>query len=186
MSEIAPLEGVRTVEEVKKARSKWDKWEEDHPTLVDIYWKTYRAFNFVKDVPYKIQCWFQKLFRGYSYRDLWALDTALAPIILKMVRAHRNLPPCGYPEFLDAECTLQVRCLGPDRNVKNEPGYKRWLEVLDKVIFAMDWIANDREGEYLMKYDLDDKPRMEELKKIEARVQEGCELFGKHMQAMWD
>lgn len=52
---------------------------------------------------------------------------------------------------------------------------KEWLGILDKMIYAMDKIVQQDDWTWTARWE-------EESEK----VQEGCELFGKYFQALWD
>jgi len=52
---------------------------------------------------------------------------------------------------------------------------EEWLGILDKMIYAMDKIAHQ-----------DDWVWQKDWAKESLKVQEGCELFGKYFQALWD
>jgi hypothetical protein len=60
------------------------------------------------------------------------------------------------------------------KNHAGYPGYltsKQWNVILDKIIYAFEFIVKDN-----FAYN----------KKVNEKVQEGCELFGKHFQNLWD
>ena len=64
------------------------------------------------------------------------------------------------------------------------------FEILDEIIWAVDWIANERENEYLKDYlELNEKERRkktEEIMKLEERCNKGLLLLGEWMRGMWD
>ena len=111
----------------------------------------------IKDYLDGCKWWLQKKFRGYADIEVWGLDIAIAKFALPRLRALRNLPPMGHP--------ISVT-------------YEEWLETLDKIIYAMDFIVRDDSGK------MEDEEYLDE--ENHHRVQEGLELFGKFYQQLWD
>jgi len=60
---------------------------------------------------------------------------------------------------------------------------KRFIDVLDKMIFAMKEISENFPSEETF-YE-NNKIDKDGLNEYHARIQEGCELFGKHFQTLW-
>jgi len=107
-------------------------------------------FRRIKEYKRKIKWYLQKKIIGYSDIDVWNVGYSVARYALPILKAYRDNPPIGFP-------------FNEDMN------YEKWLEILDKIIFSMEYMAEDRF-------------EPENYKK----VQEGCELFGKYLQNLWD
>ncbi|MFO0001018.1 MAG: hypothetical protein ACK559_07810, partial [bacterium] len=58
--------------------------------------------------------------------------------------------------------------------------FDRWNYVLNEMIFAMSAIRDDNEHELFSDY------RSQAYQDYLARVQNGCVLFGKYFQNLWD
>lgn len=107
----------------------------------------------------------QKLFRGYSRRDLWSLDYHLAELILPRLIAFKKSKRNGVPGCL---CKVD----GTDQDFEAEG--KQWEEILDKMILAFEFIVKD------------DWKSIEELVERDKKIEEGIQLFGKYFRALWD
>lgn len=122
----------------------------------------------------------------YHNYDTWSLDHTLAVIILpglKQLKATQHGHPCDVSE-------------------------DQWAEILDKMIFAFDEIANDYPGEEAFRsgtldisfekiegsknYSMVEGPNhnysvdWEGRKMYDERIQEGLTLFGKYYRSLWD
>lgn len=111
----------------------------------------------IKEYTDQIKWYFQKKFRGYADIEVWGLDIAIAKFVLPRLRALRRLPPMGHPIELT---------------------YEEWLEILDKMIYAMEFIVRDENGQM----------GREEYCSQEnhGKVKEGLELLGKYFMDLWD
>ena len=70
-----------------------------------------------------VRCFFQTLFLGYNYRDMWSLDHHLAKIIVKRLKYFRKTLKYGYPSELNS--------------------IEEWNQIVDKMIKAFDNIINE-------------------------------------------
>jgi len=95
---------------------------------------------------------YQRLEDGFSDDDLWNLDGTIARFVLPRLQRFRDIE-AGFPG-----CFEEAR---------------EWHKILDKMIYAMDHLANGKqyEGDY-------DQQKAQ-------KVQEGCKLFGKWFQSLW-
>ena len=65
-----------------------------------------------------------RLFRGYTYSDLWNLDVTIAKFVIPRIKAYRK-HMMGHPaDVTEAE----------------------WDEILDKIVLAFELIANQWDG----------------------------------------
>jgi len=98
---------MKTWEEFKK------EMEDYRPSWLESSY--YRVKRVVTDVPYFLaHCW-QKLTRGFSYRDLWSLDYTIAKFTLPRLEAFaKHLH--GYPGSLDS--------------------LEEWQEIIGKMVIA--------------------------------------------------
>jgi hypothetical protein len=76
------------------------KLEEDiknTPFYKSWYYVAKRRWDDITDIPYRIQCFWQRGRRGYSYRDLWSFDYYLSDVISKGLRDLAKTTH-GYPD----------------------------------------------------------------------------------------
>jgi hypothetical protein len=91
--------------------------------------------------------------KGFSDCETWELDFAIAAFVLPRL-IHFRKKHNGYPHGLTPE---------------------KWIEILDKMIFAMGVIALNKEESDI------------ELWKLQnQKVQEGLRLFAEYFRALWD
>jgi len=151
--------------------------------LLDIYYWFYRNFKWIWEpsivVGYLKRAW-QIITRPghWSDRDIWSLDYTIAkfalPRLIRLKEVMHGVPGNFFPE-------------GHNTYDKSEmaAAERKWNEVLDKMIWSMDFIANYREYDYHP--DPDDENRdYSKLKEAEARCQEGLDLFAKYFRNLWD
>ena len=98
---------------------------------------------------------YQRMIRGFDDSELWSLDTALARHILPRLRAFKA-GTCGHPSDLTEQ---------------------EWDEILDKMINAFDFIANQM-------WDYPNES-VEEHFERERQAYEDVKLFGKWFGALW-
>jgi hypothetical protein len=113
----------------------------------------------------KVNWFFQKLFRGYSKRDLWSLDYHLADLILPRLIAFEKMKRNGVPGIL---CKVD----GTEQDFEKES--QEWESILDKMILAFQLIVDD-------KYE-----SIEQLIERDKKIEEGTMLFGKYFRSLWD
>jgi len=138
--------------------------------------------------------------------DTYNMDITLAPIVipmLKQLKENKHGIPChSFPE--GAEYNDENGNPTDEAMILAE---KNWNEILDKMIFAWESKTFDWEDQFWKvrpEIDLDKRPEdegkccvpvrwkvegecdWEGRKAYEARIQEGFELFGKHLQSLWD
>lgn len=148
--------------------------------LLDIYYWFIRNFRWIWE-PYIVwgymkRAW-QRCTRGWSDRDLWSLDYTIAkfalPRLIELKKVKHGVPCSMFDDPQDA----------------SDEGYKlaeeRWSEIMDKMIWSMDYIVYNREYEYYPDPDTEDRD-YSRLKAAELRFQEGMDLFAKHFRSLWD
>jgi len=136
----------------------------------------------------------QRIERGFDDTECWNLDSTVAKFILPRLIVFRKNTN-GYPGNSEI------------------PTFEKWLEVLDKMIFAFDHIVNEEkyDDERNEKYDIDwskvnnytkmengsvmmepkdeYKERLEKLHDDKAdeiqKIDEGLTLFGKYFMQLW-
>lgn len=106
----------------------------------------------------QIGTWFrylwQRITRGWDNRELWNLDTTIAKFALpRLIEFRETGAEYGHP------CDLT---------------HEEWLEIIDKIIYAMRSRVEDLEPDALSLY-----------QEYAERVQEGFELFGKWFGDLW-
>ena len=99
----------------------------------------------------------QSLTRGWNDSETWNLDHTIAEFSLPRLKRFKETT-ISHPGHL---------------------GEEGWNEVLDKMIFAMQAIIDEWEF-------TEEEMTMDERREHWAKVQEGCELFGKWFRDLWD
>jgi hypothetical protein len=112
------------------------------------------VYLFVRRIKYTLQ--FFK--RGFSDRQLWSLDVTIAEFALPRLQRFKEINS-GLP-FYKAE----------NRHYTEE----EWCEILNKMIFAMEYIKNL------------DQINTTNTGDEYARYQEGITLFATHFIDLWD
>ena len=133
--------------------------------------------------------------------DTWGADHTMALVIAPLLQ---QLKKDKYGSALvdDADVPEHLRSTAAppkefDWDIDNNWNL-RWDYVLNEMIFAMQEIASNNEGEHQF-YDHSEvdesKDIMDQINSIkvdydglkvhEDRVQKGCELFGKYFQGLW-
>lgn len=100
---------------------------------------------------------------GFFFEECWNLDMTLAALILPRLihfrDNHSGTPSCllEYDEF---------------DHIKEEDGFKKWNEILDKMIWA-----------FYLYISMDFLYWTEEQKQ---QIDEGLKLFAEYFQSLWD
>lgn len=121
--------------------------------------------------------------------DSWNADNTIAliayPLLVQLKATKHGSPNVDLEDVPD--------------DLKDKDTHKRWDWVLDEIIFAMQEIAKDDNGDsqFYDHSEVDESADfMTQVKQIKVdrvgleayhkRVQNGCVLFGKYFQALWD
>jgi len=139
------------------------------PWYKEIYYKIYRFFYGIKEIPTKIKWFLQRGKRGYAECDVWSLDGYLEewlPKALKELKENIHGCPC---ELYDKE------------NKGNE--CKRWEYILEKMMQGFEASRSLSELDFFTEDDKIDKKKEEELKR---KFDEGKKLFAEYFQSLWD
>lgn len=127
----------------------------------------------------------QRCTRGWSDRDLWSLDYTIAkfalPRLIELKKVQHGIPNTMFVKLPKGKYNHSKK--------QTAAAQKKWNEVLDEIIFAMDYVANCREHDYYPKKTWPEKTTKEdynELRAVEERVQKGLVLFGTHFRSLWD
>lgn len=123
--------------------------------------------------------------------DTWNLDYTLAQIIHP---ALVQLKETNHGIFAvdNEDVPEELRTEALDDNIEWSFCEKRYEYVMDEMIWAFEQIKKDNDGtnEMLSRIDYDyskfDSSYNEKAKAWDARVANGCRLFGKYYQALWD
>jgi len=126
--------------------------------------------------------------------DHWNADHTISLIALPILQQLRECQQgAPYVELDDVPEELHPEEGEVKPHETDSTHFERWNWVLDEIIYALDYVANDREFEgYEQEEDSDSlfgfRPTdafVEKVKKERERVQRGFELFGKYFQALW-
>lgn len=140
------------------------KW---YVKIFDFIW--YRCILRIKDWPYDIKWWFQKHIRGYSDPDTWdvrhfVIQKVHGPL-MKFITDYEEGGMSLPSEFA------------------TDPA--AWLKILKKIQYAIDWEYKEDEewDEFHAVFQTWSQVDIEQHYK---KVQEGLELFGRYLLALWD
>lgn len=150
-------------------------------------WKKYAlkvkdltSYNIVKDPEQskKRRKKAKKFYNKWDFRfeDTWNLDYVLSLYMLPRIAYLRD-NHCGYPGELATY----------DENGKLiENGNDKWIEILDKIILALDHIVDEYIDDSKLPYWINDSIDKEKMKQWNEEVDEGLELLGKYFRGLWD
>lgn len=132
--------------------------------------------------------------------DLWSLDNTLALIILPALKQLKEVKR-GAPLVDDEDVPEHLRSTSapPKENEYDTDTnhFARWEWVMQEMIWAMEQIASDDESQFYDFSEVDETENfMQEVKKVKIdyeglkayqdHIQNGCVLFGKYFQCLWD
>jgi hypothetical protein len=126
---------------------------------IRFYYRTISFFEW-RNLKQQIKFFGQRLFRGWDDSDTWSLDYSLAKQILpRLERLRQKIEQCPATPLLD------------------DDDCKKWLDILDKMVFAFTKIIEQNDGEKM--FSIDDE------RKENEKIQEGLDLFGKYYRNLW-
>lgn len=157
---------------------------------LNVYYWFCRNFDFIWK-PYILRGYLTRAWQiisrkgHWSDRDIWSLDYTIAkfalPRLIRLKEVMHGVPNTMFEPLPAGEYNHNEEQM--------KTATEKWNEVLDEIIFAMDYIANCREDDYYPKKTWPEKTTTEdyiELRAVEERVQKGLVLFGAHMRSLWD
>lgn len=148
-----------------------------------------------------------------DYWDVWSMDHTLSPIIHPMLVQLKSVKHgSGHVDDEDVPMELRsIHALPKEEWDTDGNWHKRWDYVLDEMIWAFEQLANPdtheeqfwhehgeidwdamkkpfAEGEKSreLKWTKPSKVDWEGLKAHNARIDNGCRLFGKYYRGLWD
>lgn len=162
-------------------------------------------FSRLRDWIYEVKYFFQRLFRGYSDPEVFGCYSYLAKFIYPRIKAFVESDKHGTPVIMFSD---------PQKIEHSDEEYKEaeknWQEVLNKILFAFEWILYDdlnlskKEMKAFEEKYGDIHEEKEEYKRensffkddfyfntklyeeLNEKCQEGLELFGKYFRNLWD
>lgn len=161
-------------------------------------------FSRLRDAIYKIKYFFQRLFRGYSDPEIFSVYHYIAKFVYPRLKKFTNGKRMGVP------CAMFPTPDKSHTDEEHEEADKNWQDILNKMLFAFEWILYDdfelskkemeefekkygniheEKEEYKSKIDILDGDfyfNMELYDKLNEDCQEGLELFGKYFRNLWD
>ena len=120
----------------------------------DVRWQQFPGHRILKDIRWILQ----KIFRGYSDIDLWNLDNHLTVIVLKRLRAFKEMKRSG--------CPAEIHC------------QEDWEKILDDMIRGFEC--------HLIAEDCDSNFTIEKYEEFQRDINLGLGLFTKYFQCLWD
>ena len=137
--------------------------------------------------------------------DTWDAAFTIATIAVPLLKQLKTTKQ-GAPHVDDEDVPEELRSTSaaPKENEWDTDSlwFLRWDYVLDEMVFAMSEIANNRAGEeafykyaddFIESDDMTLKDYMNNMQfdkegytKYHDRLQNGCRLFGKYFNALWD
>ena len=136
----------------------------------------YGFLQLIKDLPNILKHFIQKIFRGYSDQDLWALDTTMKKFILPRLKAFKKMNRYGIP-ILDKEMSVVEMHQGRSAEQMEEE-VKTWESYLDLMIKAFELELQDIED-----WTGSSKPLTQEDYIL---IEKGKALFHKYFDDLWD
>lgn len=146
--------------------------------------------------------------------DTWNLDATLAmiahPMLVQLKEQKHGIPNMDCMQYgLDSQWPQATFDFYKNDDTSFAVAEAEWNEIMDKMIFSMYEIANGMPGQDAFhletgEFDFEKYPEdegkiavpvrwkkepvidMEGMKEYSKRIQEGCELFGKYYQNLWD
>lgn len=115
--------------------------------------------------------------------DTWSIDHTLSYILVPLLTQLRDTQmgaPVVHNEDVPEELWGPADASWKHTGETDPFWFDRWNYVLNEMIFAMTAIRDDNEHELFSNY------FSKEYKDYVARVQQGCVLFGKYFQNLWD
>jgi hypothetical protein len=123
--------------------------------------KIWYIIRYIKPIKRKFYYLYHLLRYGFSPHEIWSLDREIVKFILPRLKYFRNHLN-GYP---------------------GDHTEEKWNEVLDKIIWSMEYAKND----YILDSEfIDDNLDINIIKQNQTKCQEGFELFGKYFSNLWD
>ena len=134
-------------------RRKYCDWTNDYNDFPGHY--------LAKDIKWILQ----KVFRGYNDFDLWNLDYHFAKLILKRLKAFKQMKRFCYPPPENPKCT----------EIKNE---EDWEKVLDDMIEGFETYIIERDDDYEFS--------IEKCNQFQQKIDRGLYLFEKYFGYLGD
>lgn len=132
--------------------------------------------------------------------DSWSADHTLALIIAPLLQKMKD-DKQGAPNVDDVDVPEHLRRSAAPSTENgwdtDDNWHLRWDYVLDEMLWAMQQIAADDDESQFYDHSAVDESKgimeqvnaikvdREGLKTHHARIQKGCELFGKYFQSLW-
>jgi hypothetical protein len=156
---------LKQLDEERAAHLEKSWYIRDFTDLMEFLW--YRVILGMKDWPFRIKMFYQRLTRGYSNSDIWSLNH----FIVAKLRA----PIHDFYRY-EAEHGHSL-----PQEFQTDPA--AWLVVLSKIDYAFDheW-RSDNEDDYNFTENMTEEQKKEHY----AKVDEGFQLFGKFLRDLWD
>jgi len=131
----------------------WLKDWENEPVSFSI--KIARIKNRIESILYSIKVFFQRIFDKdhLSPNDIWNLSHSLAPKILTYLTRFKKMERHGYPGYFseynenewkskeEYEEAVAKGNFDPDVAAGTITGPEKWEQILDKMIFAFEWLV---------------------------------------------
>jgi hypothetical protein len=114
--------------------------------------------------------------------DTWSIDHTLSYVLVPLLIQLRDTQ-MGAPKVANEDVPEELWDETDTWSTTGETDphwFDRWNYVLSEMIFAMSAIRDDNEHELFKDY------RAQVYRDYIARVQQGCVLFGKYFQNLWD
>lgn len=122
----------------------------------------------IEDSLFNLKMWWQRKTRGYSDIELWNLDDALAEWVLPRLKAFRKQNDYAHPADLNS--------------------IEEWHSIIDEMIYGIEFMQKSSEVWRELVGSKEGAERdagREKFKEEVARAENGRELFGKWMAALW-
>ena len=125
-------------------------WDE----IESLYYKCYRGYKKVADIPYEIKWFIQRGKRGYADCDLWSLDSYLSGFLPKALRKMAEINHGCPDEFVNCDPKYYIKDSGKHDcdACKEDNGHcvmcKDWEEVIIKMAEAFEAYDRVQDDDY--------------------------------------
>lgn len=150
---------MKTLEKFRKEIDEFDRWQKNTilGKLNSFWWKIVNKYDEVLEILNTIKHWYQRAKNGYSYQDVWSLDSYLDEMLPKALRELAKVNN-GYPQELES--------------------LEEWNDILEEMVQGFE--AHKKISE--LEFDIDNP---KEYKELENKFKKGMKLFVRYYGSLW-
>lgn len=146
-------------------------------------WRIYRLIDFIKDIPKEIKWFFQRGFRGYSDRDVWAIDVWFENTLIPMLEQLQKTKH-GYPmDMTEQQWNITLNAMIDYFKESTDEYCSEKNEYEEEYLNSM-YEDNQEDFKKLRDKWLDREKKIEDYKT--HMKDEAFKLFSKYFYNLWD